>query len=81
MLFMAHEHVSDNPFHAQCLKVVKRLRESPEETLARKDMLRFMHCKAGELNDIVGTLIEQGRIITVDIPSKTRAAIGYKLIY
>jgi hypothetical protein len=81
MLFMAHEHVSDNPFHAQCLKVVKRLRESPEQTLGRKPLLRFMHCKASELNDIVGTLIEQGRIITVEIPSKTRAAIGYKLIY
>lgn len=81
MLFMAHEHVSDNPFHAQCLKVVKRLRESPEQTLGRKSLLRLMHCKASELNDIVGTLIEQGRIITVEISSKTRAAIGYKLIY
>lgn len=81
MLFMAHEHVSDNPFHAQCLKVVKRLRESPEQTLGRKPLLRFMHCKASELNDIVGTLIEQGRIITVEIPSKTRAAVEYKLIY
>jgi len=81
MLFMAHEYVSDNPFHAQCLKVVKRLRESPEQTLGRKPLLRFMHCKASELNDIVGTLIEQGRVSTVEIPSKTRAAVGYKLIY
>jgi hypothetical protein len=80
MLFMAHEYVSDNPFHAQCLKVINKLRESPEQVLGRKALLRFMHCKAGDLNDIIGTLIEQGRISTVEIASKTKTAVGYKLL-
>ena len=28
MLFMAHSHVAENPFHAECLKLLRRLREA-----------------------------------------------------
>ena len=30
MLFMAHNHVAENPFHAGCLKLLRKLREAPE---------------------------------------------------
>ncbi len=80
MLFMANDHVSENPFHAQCLKVIKRLRESPGQTESRRSIMRHMKCKATELNEIVQTLYEQGRIEPVDINTKTKPAQGYKLI-
>lgn len=81
MLFMAHENVSDGPFHAQCLKAVKRLREAPDRMLARQDVLRHMRCKARDLDEIIGTLIEQGRVSHATITTKTRPANGYKLNY
>jgi hypothetical protein len=29
MLFMARSHVADNPFHAECLKFLQKLRSVP----------------------------------------------------
>lgn len=79
MLFMAAGHVAENPFHAECLKLVRKLRESPDGQMARNKLMRLMHWKAADFDQIVGTLLQQGDIVPVDIPTKTKNAQGYRL--
>lgn len=42
MLFMAHSHVAENPFHAECLKLLQKLRDAPAQTLAHSVALKRM---------------------------------------
>ena len=75
-LFLAAIHVADNPFHADCLKLMKKLRESPDQCLPRRELMRAMRCKAADFDQVVGTLIQQGDIEVIEIPSATKPAIG-----
>jgi hypothetical protein len=79
MLYMAAGHVAENPFHAECLRLVRKLRESPDRQMARNKLMRLMHCKAADFDQIVGTLLQQGDIVPLDIPTKTKTAQGYRL--
>ncbi len=79
MLFMAAGHVAENPFHAECLKLLRKLRESPEGQMARNKLMRAMRCKLADFDQIIGTLLTQGDIVPVDIPTKTKTAQGYRL--
>jgi hypothetical protein len=79
MLYMAAGHVAENPFHAECLRLVRKLRESPDRQMARNKLMRLMHCKAADFDQIVGTLLQQGDIVLLDIPTKTKTAQGYRL--
>jgi hypothetical protein len=78
MLFLAREHVAENPFHAECLKMIRKLRECGGQ-MARGEIIRQMHCKAFDLDQIVSTLEQQGDITTVKIDTKTKPAFGYQL--
>ncbi|MBN1912046.1 MAG: DEAD/DEAH box helicase family protein [Pirellulales bacterium] len=79
MLFLASSHVADNPFHAECLKVKGRLRDAPGQCLQRQQLLRALRCKAADFDQIIDTLKQQGEIVSVDIPTKTKTAQGYRL--
>lgn len=79
MLFMATSHVAENPFHAECLKLLRKLREAPGGQMQRQHLLRAMRCKAVDFDQIVGTLVQQGDIVPVQIPTKTKPAQGYRL--
>ena len=35
-LYLASVHVAENPFHAECLKFIKRLTEQPEQRMQRQ---------------------------------------------
>ncbi|MCA8985825.1 MAG: bifunctional DNA primase/polymerase [Planctomycetaceae bacterium] len=78
MLFMAQSHVADNPFHAECLKLLKKLRDAGGR-MGRNKLMRTMHLKMADFNQIISTLLSQGDINTVDIPTKTKPAFGYQL--
>lgn len=80
MLFMAQNHVADNPFHADCLKLLRKLREAEDQQMQRQHLLRAMHCKAADFDQLVATLIQQGDIVPVSIPTKTKTAQGYRLV-
>lgn len=79
MLFMAQSHVADNPFHAECLKLLKKLRDAGGR-MGRNKLMRAMHLKMADFDQIVTTLLTQGDIIAVEIPSKTKPAFGYQLV-
>jgi hypothetical protein len=78
-LFLAATYVAENPFHAECLKLLRRLREAPENQMQRQHLLRAMRCKAADFDQIVGTLLQQGDIVSVQIPTRTKTAQGYRL--
>ena len=61
-LYLASVHVAENPFHKECLKFVKKLKEHPEKQMQRLHLLKYMKCKAAEFDQIVLTLVQQGEI-------------------
>jgi len=79
MLFMAAGHVAENPFHAECLKLLRKLRESQGQLITRNKLMRAMRCKVADFDQIVSTLVMQGDIVPVDITTKTKPAQGYRL--
>lgn len=78
-LFLAQSYVAENPFHAECLKVVRKLREAPEGQMQRQHLLRAMRCKAADFDQIIVTLMQQGDIVPVEIATRTKTAQGYRL--
>ena len=77
-LYLAASYVAENPFHAECLKLLRRLKESGGQA-ARRQLMRAMHCKAMDFDQIISTLVQQGEIAQVEIPTKTKPAQGYRL--
>lgn len=71
MLFMAHNHVADNPFHAECLKLLRKLREAPGRQLPHSVLLKRMKIDAKTLQELITTLEEQG-----DVKSATQSTTG-----
>ncbi len=78
MLFMAQGHVAANPFHAECLKLLTRLRDAGGR-MGRRELMRAMHLKMADFDQIVTTLLTQGDIVSGEIPTKTKPAFGYQL--
>jgi len=74
-LFLASTFVAENPFHAECLKMLRKLRESDGQ-MARRQLMRAMRCKAADFDQIVSTFMQQGDIVPVEIPTRTRPALG-----
>lgn len=79
MLFMASQHVAENPFHAECLKLLRKLRECGGQ-MVRGDLIRLMHLKAADLDQIVSTLEQQGDITSFRADAKTKPVWVYQLL-
>jgi hypothetical protein len=80
MLFMAEGHVADNPFHADCLKLIKKLRESPDQTLAHSVLLKRMKVDTKSFQSLVETLAQQGDIEIQTIRTSGRSGYQYRLL-
>ena len=78
-LYLASIHVAENPFHAECLKFKKRLSEQPDQTMARRELMRALKNKAADFDQIVLTLLQQDDIELVSVNTKTKPAQGYRL--
>jgi hypothetical protein len=78
MLLTAAEHVAENPFHAECLRFMRRLGDCGGQ-MPRRDLMRLLHLKGSDFDQIVSTLVEQGDIERVNIATKTKPALGYAL--
>jgi len=62
MLFMAAGHVAENPFHAECLKALEKLRNAPGNELPHSVLLKRMKMDAKNYALLIETLIQQGEI-------------------
>ncbi|MCA9140874.1 MAG: DUF3987 domain-containing protein, partial [Planctomycetales bacterium] len=79
-LYLASVHVAENPFHAECLRLKKRLADRPDRTMARREIMRSMTLKAHDFDQVILTLMQQEEIEPVTIQTKTKPAQGYRLI-
>jgi hypothetical protein len=79
MLFMAQSHVADNPFHAECLKVMRKLRAAPGGELSHSALLRRMKMDAKSFLLIVGTLEQRGDIVIRTQATATKSGRFYQL--
>jgi hypothetical protein len=81
MLFMAHGHVAENPFHGECLKLVKKLREAPGRMLPHSVLLKRMKLDAKAFQGLIDTLIAQQDVERVPVPTAGRTGIHYRLLW
>jgi hypothetical protein len=79
-LFMARAYVADNPFHAECLKFLQKLREAPERELSHSVLLKRMKTDSKTFMGIVETLQQQGDIEVVIVPRAGTPRRSYRLM-
>jgi hypothetical protein len=79
MLFMAAGHVAENPFHAECLKAVEKLRNAPGHELPHSVLLKRMKMDSKSFAMLVETLVQQGDIEVVTVPRAGSALRAYRL--
>ena len=79
MLFMAQSHVADNPFHAECLKFLQRLRSAPGQELPHSVLLKRMKTDAKSFLALVTTLEQRGDIVIQTQSTPGRSARSYRL--
>jgi hypothetical protein len=80
MLFMAGAHVADNPFHAECLKFLQKLRQAPGRELAHCVLLRRMKTDIKNFLALVTTLEQRGDIEVLTKSSATKSGRYYRLV-
>jgi len=80
MLFMASSHVAENPFHAECLKLMQKLRDAPERELPHSVLLKRMKTDAKSFRDLIDTLCQQGEVEVVTTPRAGWPVRAYRLV-
>jgi hypothetical protein len=80
MLYMAQAHVADNPFHADCLKVMEKIRSAPDQTLAHSILLKRMKMDAQTFQKMIFTLTQQGDLEVIQTKTTGRTGTHYKAI-
>ncbi|MCL4197688.1 MAG: DUF3987 domain-containing protein [Phycisphaerales bacterium] len=80
MLFMAADHVAETPFHAECLKLMKKLRDAPGRRLPHHVLLKRMKMRAADFRDLIDTLVERGDIQELPVATGGRTAAIYVLV-
>ena len=79
MLFMASAHVAENPFHAECLRAVEKLRGAPGQELPHSVLLKRMKMDAKTFAVLIETLRQQGEIEVVTTPRPGAHFRSYRL--
>ncbi len=80
MLFMASSHVAENPFHAECLKIMQKLRDAPGHEVSHSVLLKRMKIDAKHFMEITETLAQRGDIEIVTVPRAGASKRSYRLL-
>ena len=80
MLFMAASHVAENPFHAECLKALEKLRSAPGGELPHSVLLKRMKMDTKAFAALIDTLCQQGDVEVVTAPTPGRTMRAYRLV-
>jgi hypothetical protein len=78
-LYLASTYVAENPFHAECLKVVRRLREAPGAQLSHQVLLKRMKMKTKDFRELIETLIQRNDVEALPVQTKGRPGVLYRL--
>ncbi len=66
MLFLARRHVAENPFHKECLKILRLIRDAGDHMLAHSEASRKMKTlNSKQFKEMMETLVDQGRILVL----------------
>jgi hypothetical protein len=79
MLFMTQAHVAANPFHAECLKLLEKLRDTAGRELAHSVLLKRMKTDAKTFLSLVTTLEQSGDIVIRTQSTSGRSGRFYRL--
>ena len=77
---MAASHVAENPFHAECLKVMEKLRGAPGMELPHSVLLKRMKTDAKSFAVLIDTLCQQGEVEVVTTPRAGWPVRTYRLV-
>ncbi len=80
MLFMASSYVAENPFEAECLKFIQKLREAPNHEIPHSILLKRMKLEAKHFQEIAETLIQRGDIEMVKLSRAGTPRRVYRLL-
>ena len=80
MLFMAFSHVAENPFHAECLKLMQKLRDAPGQEMTHSVLLKRMKIDAKSFRDLVSTLVQRGDVEVRPMTTTGRTGFVYRLL-
>lgn len=80
MLFMAASQVAENPFHAECLRLTKKLREAPRQSLPHHVLLKRMKIDAKSFRELIETLVQRGDVASETEATGGRNRIAYRLL-
>jgi len=80
MLFMASSHVAENPFHAECLKLMQKLRDAPNHEIPHSALLKRMKIDAKHFMEVIETLVQRGDIEVVTVPRAGTYRRSYRLL-
>ena len=78
-LFLAGSYVAENPFHAECLKLLRKLREAPGQRLSHSILLKRMKTKAKDFRELVETLAQRGEVQVITTPRAGSPLVEYEL--
>jgi len=79
MLYMAASHAAENPFHAECLKLLEKLRGAPGNELSHQVLLKRMKMKSKDFRDLIETLIQGGDLEVAEVQTAGRTGLVYRL--
>lgn len=79
-LYMAQVYVAENPFHANCLKVIRTLREAPQRKMGHSALLQRMHMKAADFRELMQTLEQRGEVHPVTTPRAGTHKLEYQTL-
>ncbi|HUT57897.1 MAG TPA: hypothetical protein VNA25_08615, partial [Phycisphaerae bacterium] len=79
MLFMAQAHVAENPFHAECLKLMQKLRDAPGQEIGHSVLLKRMKMEARRFMELIETLSQRGDIDVITVPRPGSYRRSYRL--
>jgi hypothetical protein len=72
--------VAENPFHAECLKLLRKLKNAPGQRMDHSSLLQRMHMKAAEFRELIQTLVQGGQIEIITTPRAGSSKVEYQAI-
>lgn len=78
-LFLAANYVAENPFHSDCLKLMRKLQETAERQLTHQVLLKRMKMKTKDFKELIETLIQRNDIGVIPVQTGGRTGLVYRL--
>ncbi len=79
-LYLAGSYMAENPFHAECLKLMRKLKAAPDQRMDHSSLLQRMHTKATDFRELIQTLVQRGEIEVITTPRAGSHKVEYHVL-